>query len=124
MLQVERINEKHGKDEVILTIYGTEDGKFTYSLQCAVSRVIRALYPHQLSETFDSPTLAKLAAVNTLNDWTKFSRAAKKKLKSFTIRSCPYQMPLFSDEELSHLATVSSGRDPELVNKEAGTLHS
>ena len=84
MLQVERINEKHGKDEVILTIYGTEDGKFTYSLQCAVSRVIRALYPHQLSETFDSPTLAKLAAVNTLNDWTKFSRAAKKKLKSFT----------------------------------------
>ncbi len=124
MLQLERINEKHGIDEIILTVYGTEDGKFTFSLQCAVSRVIRAIYPHQLSETFDSPTLAKLAAVNTLNDWTKFSRAAKKKLKSFTIRSCPYQMPLFSDEELSHLATVSSGRDQGPVNKEAYTLHS
>ena len=78
MLQIERINEKHGKDEVILTIYGTEDGRFTYSLQCAVSRVIRAVYPHQLPDSFDSPTLAKLDAVNTLYDWTKFSRAAKK----------------------------------------------
>lgn len=124
MLQVEQINEKHGKDEVNLTVYVTEDGRFTYSLQCAVSRVIRALYPHQFSETFESPTLAKLAAVNTLYDWTKFSRAAKEKLKTFNIRSCPYQLPLFSDDELSHLATFSSGPDQELVNKEADTLHS
>lgn len=124
MLQVERINEKHGKDEIILTVYGTEDGKYTYSLQCAVSRVIRAVYPHQLPDSFDSPTLAKRAAVDTLCSWTQFSRAAKEHLKSFDFFSCPYQLTLFSDEELSYLASVSSGRDQGLVNKEAGTLHS
>lgn len=124
MQQIERINEKHGKDEIILTVYGTEDGRFTFSLQCAVSRVIRAVYPHQLPDSFDTPTLAKRAAVDTLCSWTQFSRAAKKHLKSFDIFLCPYQPTLFSDEELSHLASVSSGRDQELVNKEAGILHS
>ena len=124
MLQIEQINEKHGKDEVNLTIYGTEDGRFTFSLQCAVSRVIRAVYPHQLPDSFDSPTLAKRAAVDTLCSWTQFSRTAKEHLKSFDFFLCPYQLTLFSDEELSHLETLSSGRDQELVNKEAGTLHS
>lgn len=124
MLQVERIYEKHGKDEIILTVYGTEDGRFTFSLQCAVSRVIRAVYPHQLPDSFDSPSLAKRAAVDTLCSWTKFSRTAKEHLKFFDFFSCPYQLSLFSDEELSHLATLSSGRDQGLVNKEAGTLHS
>ena len=124
MQKIERIFEKHGKNEITLTVYGTEDGRFTFSLQCAVSRVIRAVFPHQLPDSFDSPTLAKRAAVDTLCSWTKFSRAAKEHLKSFDFFSCPYQLNLFSDEELSHLASVSSGRDLEPVNKEAGTLHS
>lgn len=92
MLQVERIDEKHGKDEIILTVYGTEDGRFTYSLQCAVSRIIRAVYPHQLPESFASPPLAKRDAVDTLYGWLKPSRAAKKRLKSFDIPSCPFQL--------------------------------
>lgn len=109
MRQIERIFEKHGKNEIILTVYGTEDGRFTFSLQCAVSRVIRAIYPHQLPDSFDSPTSAKRAAVDMICSWTQFSRAAKAQLKSFDFLSCPYQLNLFSDEELSQLATVSSG---------------
>jgi hypothetical protein len=124
MRQIERIFEKHGKNEITLTVYGTEDGRFTFSLQCAVSRVIRAIYPHQLPDSFDSPILAKRAAVDMICSWTQFSRTAKEQLKSFDFLSCPYQLSLFSDEELSQLATLSSGRDQELANKEAGTLHS
>lgn len=92
MTQVERIDEKHGKDEIILTVYGTEDGRFTYSLQCAVSRIIRAVYPHQISESFASQVQTKRAAVDTLYAWIKPSRTAKDHLKSFDIPSCPYQL--------------------------------
>lgn len=92
MQEIERICEKHGKDEIILTVYGTEDGRFTYSLQCAVSRIIRAVYPHQISESFASQVQAKRAAVDTLYAWIKPSRAAKEHLRSFDITASPYQL--------------------------------
>ena len=92
MQEIERICEKHGKDEIILTVYGTEDGRFTYSLQCAVSRIIRAVFPHQISEIYSTPTEAKRAAIDTLFSWTKSSRAAKEHLKTFNITACPCQL--------------------------------
>lgn len=92
MQEIERICEIHGKDEIILTVYGTEDGRFTYSLQCAVSRIIRAVFPHQVSDSFASPAQAKRAAIDTLCSWLKDSRTAKEHLKSFDIPSCPYQL--------------------------------
>ena len=92
MQEIERICEKHGKDEVILTVYATEGGQFTYSLQCHVSRIIRAIFPHQIQEHFLTSAKAKAAAVETLSAWIKTSRAAKKRLKSFDIPSCPCQL--------------------------------
>lgn len=92
MQEIERICEKHGKDEVILTVYATEGGQFTYSLQCAVSRIIRAVFPHQVSDSFASPAQAKRDAVDTLYAWIKTSRAAKEHLRSFGIIDCPYQL--------------------------------
>lgn len=92
MQEIERICEKHGKDEIILTVYGTEDGRFTYSLQCAVSRIIRAVYPHQISESFASQVQAKRDAVDTLYAWIKPSRTAKEHLRSFDITTSPYQL--------------------------------
>lgn len=92
MLQVERIDEKHGKDEIILTVYGTEDGRFTYSLQCRVSRIIRAIFPHQIQDNFLTSAKAKAAAIETLSAWIKPSRAAKEHLRSFDITASPYQL--------------------------------
>lgn len=94
MTEIERISEKHGNDEIILTVYRTEEGGFTYSLQCAVSRIIRAVFPHQMSETYPSARAAKVAAVETLSAWTKSSRAAKEHMKSFDIILSPYQLEL------------------------------
>lgn len=92
MQEIERICEKHGKDEVILTVYATEGGQFTYSLQCHVSRIIRAIFPHQIQEHFLTSAKAKAAAVETLSAWIKTSRAAKEHLRSFGIIDCSYQL--------------------------------
>ena len=92
MQEVERICEKHGKDEVILTVYATEGGLFTYSLQCRVSRIISAVFPHQIQDNFLTSAKAKAAAVETLRDWIKTSRAAKEHLRLFDITTCPYQL--------------------------------
>lgn len=92
MQEIERICEKHGKDEVILTVYGIEGGEYSYSLQCSVSRTIRAIFPHQVSGIYSTPTEAKRAAIDTLFSWTKSSRAAKEHLKTFDITACPYQL--------------------------------
>ena len=88
----EQIDEKHGKDEVVLTVYRSEDNNFTYSLQCHVSRIIRAIFPHQLTEVYSSPQKAKRAAIDTLFDWIKQSRTAKEHLRTFCITDCPYQL--------------------------------
>lgn len=90
MTQIERIDEKHGKNEIILTIFETDAGRFTYSLQCSVSRVIRSIYPHQIEETYHTDQTAKIAAVDTLFAWTKRSRAANEQLKAFDITASPY----------------------------------
>lgn len=90
--EIERIDEKHGKDEVILTVYATEGGQFTYSLQCRVSRIIRAVFPHQIQDNFLTSAKAKAAAVETLCAWIKPSRAAKEHLRSFDITASPYQL--------------------------------
>ncbi len=92
MQEIERICEKHGKDEVILTVYATEGGQFTYSLQCRVSRIIRAVFPHQIQDSFLTSAKAKAHAVETLYAWIKPSRAAKEHLRLFDITASPYQL--------------------------------
>ena len=92
MQEIDRIFEKHGKDEVILTIYGMEGGGFTYSLQCRMSLIIRAIYPHQIMQSYETISKAKRSAIDMLFSWTKGSRAAKEHLRSFGIIDCPYQL--------------------------------
>lgn len=89
----EQIDEKHAKNEIILTVYQDDNSEdYTYSLQCHLCQFVRAIFPHQLTETYPSPQKAKRAAIETLFEWTKGSRAAKEHLRSFGIIDCPYQL--------------------------------
>ena len=93
MTVCERIDEKHAKNEIILTVYRNDNSEsYTYSLQCHLNRFVRAIFPHQLTEAYPTPQTAKLAAVDLLAAWTKSSRAAKEHLRAFNITSCPYQL--------------------------------
>lgn len=82
---VEQRHEKHGKDEVIITVYSQPPGTFTYSVQCRLGRLIQAVYPHQLHAGYTSPRDALRAAVSTLHQWTRTSRAAREHLYAFDI---------------------------------------
>ena len=92
MTLVEKKEERHGKDIIVLTIYALEDGSFTFSLQCAVAGIIRASYPHQLPDKYASPASAKTAALTLLKTWTAQSRTAKARLKEFGITFCDTQL--------------------------------
>lgn len=93
MTVCERIDERHANNEIILTIYhDCEAQGYTYSLQCHLCRFVRAVFPHQLGQTYGSPQAAKRAAVELLFSWVKPSRAAKKHLRPFGITSCPCQL--------------------------------
>lgn len=91
MKEVEKIEEKRGKNVIRLSIYEKEDGTFTFSLQCAVSKIIRAAYPHQLPP-YPTATAAKTAAVEKLTAWTSQSPAAKQALATFDINFCTTQL--------------------------------
>ena len=92
MKEVDRICEKHGKDQIILIVYSAENGGYTFSLQCCISSIIRAVFPHQIGRTYSTSAAAKRAAVETLDTWTKSSRSARKRLDAFDITLCPYQL--------------------------------
>lgn len=81
----ERRHEKRGKDEIILTVYRAAGG-FTYSIQCRLGRFVRSTFPHN-AEEFATPRDAKRAAAATLRQWTRKSRAAKKRLLDFDLLS-------------------------------------
>lgn len=81
----ERRHEKHGKDEIILTVYRASGG-YTYSIQCRLGRFVRSAFQHQ-SEVFATPRDAKRAAAATLRQWTRKSRATKKRLLVFELLS-------------------------------------
>lgn len=90
---IERIDEKRGKDEIILTVYQThaDSEEYTYSLQARIAAIIRAIFPHQIRSTYPTPTAAKRAAIETLCQWAK-GRAAKERLALFDITASPYQL--------------------------------
>ena len=92
MTLVEKKEERHGKDILVLTIYALEDGNFTFSLQCAVAGIIRATYPHQLPDKYASPASAKTTALALLKTWTTQSRTAKARLKEFGVTFCDTQL--------------------------------
>lgn len=92
MEEIERTNEKHGKDEVIITVYRTDNENFTYSLQCVAGSFIRAVFPHQIKETYPTPVQAKKAAISTLASWSTQNRTAKEHLTAFGITSCCTQL--------------------------------
>ena len=92
MTLVEKKEERHGKDIIVLTIYALEDGSFTFSLQCAVAGIIRATYPHQLPDKYASPASSKTAALTLLKNWAAQSRTAKTRLKDFGITFCDTQL--------------------------------
>lgn len=77
----ERRHEKRGKDEIILTVYRASGG-YTYSIQCRLGRFVRSAFPHK-SEVFATPRDAKRAAVATVRQWTRKSRATKERLHGF-----------------------------------------
>ena len=91
MRQIEQLNEKRGQDQIILTIY-EEQGRYTFALQCAVSRIIRAFYPHQIKDPYATPAQAKQAAIALLHSWTARTPAAKARLKEFGITFCDTQL--------------------------------
>lgn len=80
----ERRHEKHGKDEIILTVYRAPDGTYTYSVQCRLGRFVRSSFPRQ-AEEFTTPLAARRAACASLRKWTRKSRAAKKRLFAFAL---------------------------------------
>ena len=92
MTLVEKKEERHGKDIIVLTIYALEDGSFTFSLQCAIAGIIRAMFPHQIKETYPTPVQAKKAAISTLASWSTQNHTAKEHLTAFGITSCCTQL--------------------------------
>lgn len=82
----ERRHEKRGKDEIILTVYRAPGGYYTYSIQCRLGRFVRSAFPHN-AEEFATTRDAKRAAAATLRQWTRKSRATKKRLLVFDLLS-------------------------------------
>lgn len=104
---IECRDEVHGKNQIILTVYRTEDKRFTFSIQLKVGRIIRSIFPHQLETNWDSTIQAKHAAFNTMLSWTKNSRSAKKSLFNFEIMNVD-QQSLFDDSDLLQPVSASS----------------
>lgn len=88
---VERQDERHGKNQIILTVYRTRaesaPGAYTYSLQCRLNRFVRSIFPHQIPGAWPTPLDAKRAAASTLRQWTGRSRAAKEHLRGLDLLS-------------------------------------
>lgn len=103
---IESRDEVHGKNQIILTVYRTEENRFTFSIQLKVGRIIRSIFPHQLETNWDSTIQAKHAAFNTMLSWTKHSRSAKKSLFDFEIMNVD-QQSLFSEADLLQPAPAS-----------------
>lgn len=80
------LHEKRGKDEIIITTYALPDGdSYTYSIQCRVGRLVRAVFPPQIARTFATPLEAKRAAVAKIRQWTNHSRSLNARLRCFTL---------------------------------------
>lgn len=80
----ERRHERHGKDEIILTVYRSADGGYTHSIQCRLGRLVRSAFPNQ---TFATPLAAKRAACALLESWLTHNPAARKRAAIFELRS-------------------------------------
>lgn len=96
MTLIERKDEVRGKNEIILAVYKVEDDteKYTYSIQCKLCRFVRAVFPHQIADTYPTPRAAKKAAVSKLRQWTQHNRSAKEHLAAFDLLSVD-QLELF-----------------------------
>lgn len=81
---VETRRETHGRDEIILTVYESA-GAYSYSVQCRLGRLVRAVFPPQVARTFDTPLEAKRAAASELRRWTSHSRALNARLRRFAL---------------------------------------
>lgn len=98
MNEIEKRDEVHGKNQIILTVFQVENG-FSFSVQCKVSRIIRSIFPHQIKEIYKSPLDAKHAAFELLLSWVKHSRTARQQLFCFDLVNVD-QPDLFPPEEL------------------------
>lgn len=104
---IERRDEIHNRNQIILVIYKTEDNRFSFSIQLKIGKIIRSIFPHQLDETWSSIIEAKHAAFNIMLSWTKNSRTAKKSLFDFEVMNVD-QLQLFSESDLFQPEPVSS----------------
>lgn len=84
---VEQWQEKHGKDEIILTVYRLPDGAYSYSVQCHLGRFVRSVFPQSVGGKYESSLAAQRAAVSTLRQWTRTNRAARERLRRFALIS-------------------------------------
>lgn len=82
---VETRQERHGRDEIIITTYALQDEGYSYSVQCRIGRLVRAVFPPQIARTFATPLEAKRAAVAELRQWTSHSRSLNARLRCFSL---------------------------------------
>ena len=84
-----RIHQKNQNDEIILTIYHYPrdggGGLFFYSVQIHLGRLIRSVFPRDMSDSFSTMWDAKIAANRCLRQLAKNSPAAKKRLEKFDL---------------------------------------
>lgn len=83
MTLIEKNDETHGKDEIILSVYKSEENKFTFSVQCHLGDLTRAIFPHAHKQSFSTERAAKKAAVSLLYDWVGHSKKNRERLEKF-----------------------------------------
>lgn len=58
-----------GRNQVIIKTYESDEGGYSYSVQCRICGTIRAVFPHSIEERFPTSQSARNAAVRLLDGW-------------------------------------------------------
>ena len=91
-----RRDERHGRDQLIVTLYQEPDGDVSFSVQARLGSMIRAAFPSDEQAKCSTPEAARFSAARLLAQWTQSNPAAKARLKAFD-QYPPAQRELFPE---------------------------
>lgn len=98
-----RRDERHGRDQLIVTIYAEPDGLISFSVQARLGSMIRAAFPSDAQAKATTLQAARQNAARLLAQWTQGNPAAKSRLKAFD-QFNPAQRELFPELDAAHLS--------------------